>query len=84
MGEMYTEAGVKKQKSAKDTLIKIAIFVADAILLFAGLLGFSIFLFLGIAAIVATFYFLPYLSIFSATGSLILIRLWAETSARPS
>lgn len=63
MGEMYTEAGVKKLKSAKDTLIKVAIFVADAVLLFAGLLGFSIFLFLGIAAIVATFYYLPYLSV---------------------
>ena len=59
MNDMYTEAGVKKQKSAKDALIKVAIFVADAILLFAGLLGASILLFLGIAATVATFYFLP-------------------------
>lgn len=63
MGEMYTEAGVKKQKSAKDALIKVAIVVADAILLFAGLLGISILLFLGIAAIVATFYFMPYLNV---------------------
>ena len=63
MNDMYTEAGVKKQKSAKDALIKVAIFVADAILLFAGLLGASILLFLGIAATVATFYFLPYLNV---------------------
>ena len=63
MNDMYTEAGVKKQKSAKDALIKVAIFVADAILLFAGLLGISILLFLGIAAIVATVYFLPYLNV---------------------
>lgn len=63
MNEMYTEAGVKKQKNAKDTLIKVAIFVADAALLFAGLLGFSILLFLGIAAVVATVYFLPYLNV---------------------
>lgn len=63
MNEMYAEAGVKKQKSAKDALIKAAIFVADAILLFSGLLGASLLLFLGIAAIVATVYFLPYLSV---------------------
>jgi len=63
MNDMYTEAGVKKQKSAKDALIKVAIFVADAILLFVGLLGASILLFLGIAATVATFYFLPYLNV---------------------
>lgn len=63
MNEMYTEAGVKKQKSAKDTLIKVAIFVADAILLFAGMLVSSILLFLGVAAIVATVYFLPYLNV---------------------
>lgn len=63
MNDMYTEAGVKKQKSAKDALIKVAIFVTDAILLFAGLLGASILLFLGIAATVATFYFLPYLNV---------------------
>ena len=63
MNDMYTEAGVKRQKSAKDALIKAAIFVADAVLLFAGLLGASVLLFLGIAAIVATVYFLPYLSV---------------------
>ena len=63
MNDMYTEAGVKKQKSAKDALIKVAIFVADAILLFAGMLGISVLLFLGIAAIVATVYFLPYLNV---------------------
>ena len=63
MNEMYAEAGVKKQKNAKDALIKAAIFVADAILLFSGLLGASILLFLGVAAIVATVYFLPYLNV---------------------
>ena len=63
MNEMYTEAGVKKQKSAKDALLKAAIFVADAALLFAGLLGLSVLLFLGIAAVVATVYFLPYLNV---------------------
>ena len=63
MNEMYTEAGVKKQKSAKDALLKAAIFVADAALLLAGLLGLSVLLFLGIAAVVATVYFLPYLNV---------------------
>lgn len=63
MNDMYTEAGVKREKTAKDALIKVAIFVADAVMLIAGLLGISVLLFLGIAAIVATVYFLPYLSV---------------------
>ena len=63
MNELYTEAGVKKQKTAKDTLVKVGIIVADAILLFLGVLGFSLFLFLGIAAVVATIYFMPYLNV---------------------
>ncbi len=63
MNELYTEAGVKKQKSAKDTLIKVGIVIADAFLLFLGVLGFSLCLFLGIAAIVATIYFMPYLNV---------------------
>jgi len=63
MNELYTEAGVKKKKTAKDTLVKVGIIVADAILLFLGVLGFSLFLFLGIAAVVATIYFMPYLNV---------------------
>ena len=63
MNELYTEAGVKKQKTAKDTLVKVGIIVADAILLFLGVLGLSLFLFLGIAAVIATIYFMPYLNV---------------------
>ena len=63
MNELYTEAGVKKQKNAKDTLIKAGIVIADAILLLLGVLGFSFCMFLGIAAIVATIYFMPYLNV---------------------
>ena len=63
MNELYTEAGVKKKKTAKDTLVKVGIIIADAILLFFGVLGFSLFLFLGIAAVIATIYFMPYLNV---------------------
>lgn len=63
MNDMYAEAGVKKQKSAKDTLIKVGIIIADIILLLLGALGFSLFLFLGIAAVVASIYFMPYLNV---------------------
>lgn len=63
MNELYTEASVKKQKTAKDTLVKVGIIIADAILLFLGVLGFSLFLFLGIAAVIATIYFMPYLNV---------------------
>ena len=63
MGETYTEAGVKRQKSAKDTLIKAGIVIADVILLLLGALGFSFVLFLGIAAVVASVCFMPYLNV---------------------
>ena len=63
MNDMYAEAGVKKQKSAKDTLIKAGIIIADIILLLLGASGFPFILFLGIAAVVASIWFMPYLNV---------------------
>ncbi len=64
MDGAYAESSVKREKNAKIAMYKVLIITLDAILLLGGLfLTNSILLFVGVAAIVLTVFFLSYFNV---------------------